>query len=330
MKVLLLTHPEADYGEYNGLCKVLGAENVWDVPFKKSYHGQIHTYPGYYNGKLAPPSWGLGGGGSTGVTAPFEWAQPRDVPEHGEAEVFDELARGGFEAVVVGSPRAECRRHLAYLRERGARLDRLVLHDGEDHQTLHRGLVQEYGIKLYLKREMQQNLWMHGARLVPFPFSAALHHPETVEKSIDVLCAVGATNPVRGAVKAAVEEMSNVKVLAGHWGYARYIELIATSRIAIAPHGHGQDTVRRWEVPAFDTLMLCQKLTLAEENPLVDGEHCSYYSSVSELTEKVRWWLTHEEDRERVARAGREFVRQHHSNEARARRMLELVREVYN
>lgn len=322
MKVLFLNHPEADYGEYflyNGLCDILGAENVWDFPYKKSYHGEVHVYD---------RPWA---GGASGCTAPFEFANARQSNVRTEQDVLDALRSDSFDLIVVGSPRYEAARNLRRLHPE-MRTPRIVLHDGEDYGDVdYFGLTKECQIRLVLKRELAPGAFgPRGVEVRPFPFSCPIHgDQDQVAKEVDVLCAVGDSNPVRGAAKAVVASLPSSKVLCGHWGWSRYIELIAQSKIAVAPHGHGQDTVRRWEIPAFDTLLVCERLILVEKNPLRDGEHCVYYSGADDLRDKLTWWLQHDAERERIAQAGQAFVHEHHTNAARARQMLEWVREVY-
>lgn len=331
MRVLFLTHPEADYGEYflyNGLCQLLGPESVWDVPYKKSYHGQVHTYAGYDSADHRSNDWGLCGRGPMGVTAPFEWAVARNVSEHSREEVLDACRSNAFDFVVVGSPRHEPTRFLRLLKPE-LKTDRIVLHDGEDHSSFATQFVQQHGIRLYLKREWYGQAAPNGVAVRPMPFSSALHISDSIDKTVDVLCAVGETNPARGVAKEVVRSLPNANVLCGHWGWTRYIELIYASRMAVAPRGFGQDTVRRWEVPAFDTLLVCQRLDIREENPLEHGKHCAYYSTAEELREQLEFYVRNVEEARKVALAGQDFVRQHHTNAARAGQAIAWAKEVY-
>lgn len=334
MRVLFLTHPEADFGEfyfYNGLCEVLGDENVVDVPFKLSYHGQIHHYAGYPTGYAQGSSqqWGLAGTGGQGCTAPFPYAPARAGREWSHEEVLDTLSKDGFDLVIV-SHRYEGLRHLDVLRP-AIKSGRIVMYDGDDFDDVDfYGSAARHGVRLYLKRELvpawASRPWPFTLR--PFPFSSMSSVETRCDKTLDVLCAVGASNPVRAVAQEIVGSL-NARVEVGYWGWSRYLELIALSRIAVAPRGHGRDTARRWEIPQFDTLLLCEKLDLIEDNPLRDGEHCSYYVGPEQLGQKLRWWLAHPDETHSVALAGQAFVREHHTNAARARRMIEWSREVY-
>ncbi len=330
MRVLFLTHPEADYGEYflwNGLCEELGEESVIEVPFKKSYHGEVHTYAGYTAWR--EHGWGLQGTGDVGCTAPFEYAHARPGREARQEEVLDGLRSNVFDLVVVGSIRIEALRHLRMLRPEIK--CPIIVHDGEDYADICPPHATESlsKIKLYLKRELRKE-WLDrnwSFSVKPMPFSSPLLFNVICSKQVDVLCAVGDSNPVRAAAREVVSSMPSTRVLCGHWSYSRYIELICQSKIAVAPRGFGQDTVRRWEIPSFNTLLFCEKLDLIEHEPLRDAEHCVYYASPEELRSKLEWWLAHDDERERVALSGQDFVSAHHTNRARARQAIKWASE---
>lgn len=331
MKILFLNHPEADYGEYflyNGLCEVAGDENVIDYPYKRSYHGQVHEYPSFYEEHHADyegDRWKKEGNIVLGRTAPFDWTVPRDTREYVRDEIISMCEKNEFDVIVLGSPRTQSLRSLKELRPH-LKTDRVVFHDGEDYNDIRFDILMDIGVHvcLYLKRELISLPYEFGIK--PFPFSSVLKPSDPVPKDIDVLCALGATHPNRESVRKVVEELG-VKADYERRDWRGYIEAIRRSKIAIAPRGFGRDTVRRWEIPNFDTLMLCERIGLIEDNPLLDGEHCAYYSSPEELREKLRWYLEHEGDRHEVAVKGMNFVREHHTNAARAAKMLQWVRE---
>lgn len=300
------------------MCDLLGEENVWDFPHKRSYHyNEIH----HYNRPWV--------GGAPGMTAPFEFAKLRTVPEHSEQEILDTLRSDGFDFVIVGSSRWEPMKNVRAMRGE-IRTPKIVLHDGEDFADIDfYGLARSCNIRLYLKRELLQGCGHPSGFVVKsFPMSCSLM-PKKIPKEIDLLCAVGETHASRNAAKDVVATIPETRAIYGYWPWTKYIELTSQSRIAVAPRGHGQDTLRRWEIPAFDTLLFCERLNLHEENPLRDGEHCVYYDNSADLKNKLVHWLSHEEDRQRVAEAGQAFVQQHHTTRARAQRVVDWIREVY-
>ncbi|MBQ9990103.1 MAG: glycosyltransferase [Lachnospiraceae bacterium] len=59
-----------------------------------------------------------------------------------------------------------------------------------------------------------------------------------------------------------------------------------------------------------------------------DGRELVMYSSIPDLCGKINYYLTHEEERQRIAVSGKEKVKQVFELELRVRKMLEMVEEV--
>ena len=59
-----------------------------------------------------------------------------------------------------------------------------------------------------------------------------------------------------------------------------------------------------------------------------DGEHLVTYSDHEDLREKVRYYLAHDEERQRIADAARAHVLAHHRYDQRLARVEELLGEV--
>lgn len=326
MRVLFVTHPEADYlgyAVYDGLCDALGPENVVDYPEKASYHGEQDRYPSVYET------------GKEGVTGPFAWAhaRPWHANDYPEIVAHRGLQRGEFDLVVMESPRSRAVEALRRLVAMGAQLpQRVVLLDGEDHTRWASSTISEFGVGLYLKRELLVGAppVIGSCRIEPLSLAAYQSLAWPVDPAtIDVLCAVGATHPAREAVADVVRRLPGIRVDMERCGWGEYIEKIRQSRIVVAPRGFGYDTMRRWEVPgAGGALLLAEQLPLAEHAPLVADVHCDYYQpDASDLAARIGRWLQGEMERMTVARAGHDFVAAHHTNAARARRLLELVSE---
>jgi len=74
--------------------------------------------------------------------------------------------------------------------------------------------------------------------------------------------------------------------------------------------------------PASGGFMLCDKVNGIEElfKPNVEAV---FWSSLEELRDKLHWWLAHEKQRKRVARAGRRRALAEFDNERLARRIVD-------
>ena len=104
------------------------------------------------------------------------------------------------------------------------------------------------------------------------------------------------------------------------------MESIAKSKIAIAIRGWGRDTVRRWEIPAFNTMMLECDCGILAPYPFVDKITCvRFKEDLSDLIEKIIYYLKHDDERKAIATRGHEHLLKYHTNEKRAAYFLDIV-----
>jgi hypothetical protein len=323
MKVLYVDHPEGDFLSavvYMGLCQELGPDNVVDYPYKKSYHGIIHTYPTPYD--LEPPD-------KIGVTAPFDWMVAQPGREWHRDEVIARLSE--FSLVLLAAPR---RYALAALEDLIAVVGRekmppIAIMDGEDYTTVRTEMVEKFRPRVYFKRELCPNSYA-GCHLEPFPFASPMLTPvEPVEKDIDVLFIGGNTWASRTEACDALASAFGDRFVGGikaHVPHPQYIQTLARAKIAVSVRGFGYDTLRVWEIPSCPgTLLVADRLPILRPSPLIDREHALYFSTPQELVEAVRCALEDEPWRARIAKAGNEHVQKYHTARARAASLLQLA-----
>ena len=110
----------------------------------------------------------------------------------------------------------------------------------------------------------------------------------------------------------------------GMSSYEGMLQAVASSRIVVAPRGHGQDTLRCFEFLGVEgPLVAIQKHSLLTPDPLVGDRHVAWFSSPAELEEIVRRYLGDEDLRTRVAADGFAFAREKHTVRARAQYLVE-------
>lgn len=114
------------------------------------------------------------------------------------------------------------------------------------------------------------------------------------------------------------------------WGESYPIALNAAKiALGLLTKRYGETTTTRtFEIPACETFMLAERtedhLKLFEE-----GKEAEFFESDDELVDKVRYYLAHATERERIARAGHErCLKAGYSNMQRMQQVLDLVDSV--
>ena len=114
--------------------------------------------------------------------------------------------------------------------------------------------------------------------------------------------------------------------LTGAWGrdYSLALSVPYIAVNAFTPVVPDQINCRAFEIPASGGFLLCQRseeaLSVFEE-----GRHAAFFETAGELVEKVRYYLAHRDERDSIARAGHELVRQSHSAVDRLRQVMDEV-----
>jgi spore maturation protein CgeB len=57
------------------------------------------------------------------------------------------------------------------------------------------------------------------------------------------------------------------------------------------------------------------------------AEHLGCYLDMRGLVNDINYYLKHEDERERIAKAGMQFVRTFHSNKVRVKQLMGMIRE---
>jgi len=341
VRILFINHPEADYGGgflYAGLCSVLGPKAVYDYPVKWSYHGQAHNYslPNIPEGHTAPAPW-----------MPLDgYPVPYDTPEQDEDEVCRLLGSGYFSLVVLESLRPVALKSFAQLWNHisAARLN-VVAHDGEDFSDIQKRELGKVNPKLLLKRELLAeehagpDVTVGGTRVLGWPFSCPdllldrfpTHKPKPYET--DLVFLAGLTHPDRPAVAESLRSSG----LLGRIGLDRegllvgwdaYLNAMYRSRLAVSVRGFGIDTVRFWEAAACTTL-LCDRRRLHYLFPFEHGKTCIEYHTTEQAGPVALDWVRNRPDEVRaIWSRARGYLRRHHTNSARARFLLTVVRDM--
>jgi len=338
MKILALVHPESDYGEsflIQGLFLVLGEDNVIIYPQKLSYMG------------FTDSSYLLHSEKKRGMTCPTGYMVPRKLRIYPFEEICDLMHE--FDFIVLSSPRHYPVHALRFIKQiYGGRIPKpVIFYDAEDSEGLRIDLIEEFKPSIIFKRELTHPI----ENVFPLPFSSCLpylpfwNEIKNKEKVLDVFALFGNTHHLRSETAKFLLEQNYPNSYVGidpgalPWqdenrfkipplkGYRDYLETMASSKINIVVRGHGRDTVRYWEAASFETLMLIKDPGIIIPNPYIDKVHCVYFNNMKDLKEKIDYYLTYDDERERIASACFEHTMKYHTNLRRAEQFIEIIKK---
>ena len=309
-KVLLITHSRSHYGLdvlYDGLCTVLGDDNVTEYPWKPLLHGGVPEELGQY---------------------------PCTLNRKGTAYVLEELlARlesGFFDIVLYGDFETGLDQETARKIIRAAGRTPVFLVDAQDECTdvfddIAAFLGGEYPTGCF-KREM---LAVHdyGEHVFPLPFA----YPDdrvwldpVWERPIPFFWAGQRWCGLRDLYLHSIEKHLNCQY---HQTYTQdeYVKAMRSSCMGLAGFGAGFDTVRYWELPAQGCLLIAERSPLRIPHDFKDEVSAVLFSDLYELEQRFPYYVAHPERVVEMARMGHENLVQYHTASARARQLLEVV-----
>lgn len=310
-RVLYVIHPRLHYGLdvlYDGLCRVLGDDNVVEFPYKPPLHGaapeRLAHYPCSFN---------------------------RPGREHSLEEICDTLRAGHFDCILYGDCEngidpATARRIAAVAGDTP-----IFLIDQIDELLDTRAAVcAVLGIPAlagYFKREMLACV-DYGPQAAPLPFAYADDRiapafPE--HRPYPFFWAGHRKSGLRAACAARAEQFLQCRFNA-QWTQDEYLERIRATRIGMNCFGFGFDTVRYWELPAQGCMLFSERPPIRIPNNFRDGTEAVFFDDVEDFERKLVHYISHPEESLAIAQAGYDCLKRYHSGAARARQLLGWIR----
>lgn len=306
-RILVLTHLNLDYGMdtlYDGLCQLLGVENVIEYPWKPLLHG-----------------------GTLGEGAPYpSQSDYRSAPQSIET-LEEELRAGAFDLILFGD--------VFYLSDQEPMFRLLrakpevpvfivdTWDEGTDYLPRLRAYLDGANIQGYFKHEMVHGI-EYGPRTRPLP----LCHPDRrfapafqTNRGTDLFWAGHRVLGLRRIHLEAVEAHLG-RDLDRIYCQEEYARLLDDARIGVSFFGFGYDTYRYWELPAHGCMLLAERTPFRIPLNFVEGESAVFFDDTPELLDKLDFYLAHPNEAEAIARRGYQHAREHHTASARARQML--------
>jgi hypothetical protein len=308
-RVLVLGIPGYDPGMdvlYDGLCEVIGAENVEEFPWKPMLHGEAMEEAEGYPTPCNRP----------GTPRGLSW-------------VCEALRAGRFQAVlyadlIQSQPREEVR---AIVAAANASHTPLCVVDGWDDAADNQAIILDRlglsRVPVYFKREMLR-CHDYGPNVFPLPLSYADARFPTQPARTRSRLLFWAGNRYYGLRRLYLEvlEAALGAFLDARLAQESYVRALGNSLIGLSCFGFGYDTVRYYEVPAHGAMLLAERPPIRIPHDFVDGETAVFFEDIAELEEKLLWYAQHPEDAVRIALAGHAHAKRYHSASARARQLL--------
>jgi hypothetical protein len=307
-RLLILTHDHCDYGMdtlYDGLCAILGPENVVEYPWKPTLHGQgmekANNYPCFFNYKSRPRSM-------------------EDIISELKQNRFDMII---FADVVQMTHAEEVKRFM----EAGKNLP-VILYDTWDNSHTPLQTIFEYlgrtAVDLFFKREMLEGL-DYGPRSYPLPFgypgSRIPSDAEDTDRDVDIFWAGKRLWGLRPIYIPRMEKFLKRK-FDQTYTQEEYSKRIRSARMGLSFFGSGFDTVRYWELPAHGAMLLTERPPIRIPNNFKDGETAVFFDDLPELEEKLNYYRSHPADVARIAKAGHQHFISHYTTACRAGQFL--------
>jgi hypothetical protein len=105
-----------------------------------------------------------------------------------------------------------------------------------------------------------------------------------------------------------------------------YLREMAATKVCLSFWGGGDDTLRYWEIPCVGSLLLAQKPRSPVPDNFIHGQEAVFVQDdLSDLVERVNYYCDHDDEREKIARAGRNIFLRCHTTIARARYFLDAL-----
>jgi len=311
-RVLFVMHPRPHYGldiVYDGLCTVLGVENVVEYPWKPSLHGR-------------PPE----------SMANYPCVFDRPGTRLTSDELLCALNDGAFDAVLFGDVEHAVRRPMARRLMESACRTPVFLFDAQDTCDDTRAEMAEFlGIESFagvFKREMLIGV-DYGPNAFPLPFAYPDERvPLNVEydRPYDLFWAGHREFGLRRLYLERLEVLTKQSFSLA-FSQEDYVKVMKASRVGLNIFGMGFDTVRYWELPAHGCMLFAERLPIRVPFEFRDGENALFFDDMRELERRLAYCIAHRDETAAIAQAGREHFLQHHTGSARAKQALAWMRQ---
>jgi spore maturation protein CgeB len=176
---------------------------------------------------------------------------------------------------------------------------------------------------------MKSSLDMDKVFFLPFSVDTNIYENMNLKRTNDVMAVFTIHShayPNRKKIQDYIRRMK-VKSFTTKVVQRQYIRKINESKIFVISNNiNNRLSMKYTEAMACGTLVLADKPEDLELQGFKENEHLVIYSGVSELKDKIKYYLKNKDERNRIAKNGMLFVRENHSCEKRVEQFITIVK----
>lgn len=169
---------------------------------------------------------------------------------------------------------------------------------------------------------------------LPFSVNTDIYKNQGRDKIYDVFASATMRDevyPNRRKINALLRR-SGLRVITGKSVIRdAYIEAINQSKIGvISVNVFASPNMKFTEFTSCGTFVLADRPADFNHLGFKDGKHLVLYENLDDLSDKIKYFLKHEVEREEIAKNGMEFVRKNHNNTVRSKQFTDAIRKEFN
>jgi hypothetical protein len=161
---------------------------------------------------------------------------------------------------------------------------------------------------------------------LPFGVDTTYLKDLDLERDLDV-CATWNDNPTAYPDRLKIKKelwASGLQCFFNQVFCDKYVNVLNRSKICICSRSIDNNIQSRFmEAAACGAMILTDPVTDLEIQGWVENKHLVIYRSVKECVEKAKYYASHEEDRQRIANQGRDFVIENFRNEVLIQKIVQ-------
>ena len=188
-----------------------------------------------------------------------------------------------------------------------------------------------FGVVGHEVRNLVKNGVCKKAFLLPFSIDTNIYKNFNLTRDIDIFSVFTVRNemyPNRDTVQKLIREMKDITTFTKKVERDVYIGKINRSKIFVTSNDKwGSLNIKYYESMSCGTMILADKPEDLNDVGFVDGKHLVIYKDLNDLKEKIKFYLSHNKEREEISKTGMEFVRENHNNSIRVQQFTKIIQE---